>query len=37
MAHSYRKGEGMVDAEFLLVVCELHKESGALSAVGQQL
>lgn len=37
MVHSYSRQEGMVEAEFLVVVCELCKETCALSAVGQQL
>ena len=37
MVHSYRKGEGMMEAEFLVVVCELQEETCAFSAVGLQL
>lgn len=37
MVHSHRKEEGMVEVEILVLVCELHKETCALSAVGQQL
>lgn len=36
MVYSYRKGEGMVEAEFLVVMCELHEETCALFAVVQQ-
>lgn len=36
MVYSCRK-EGMVEVEFLVVVCELLKETCALSVVGQQL
>lgn len=32
MVYSYMKGEGMVEAEFLVAVCELHEESCALFA-----
>lgn len=37
MVDSYRKGEGMVEEEFLLVVCEVHEDTCALSAIEQQL
>lgn len=38
MAHSHGKEEGLVEEEFFLVeVCELHKETCSLSAIGQQL
>lgn len=30
MVHSYRKGEGMVEAEFPVGECELHEDTCAL-------
>lgn len=37
MVHRYRKKEGMVEVEDLILLCKLHKETCAVSAVGQQL